>query len=47
MGLEKGNKHKEPFSEDESFRELPADETPRIDLESDALYSFPAGSGEE
>jgi len=47
MGLEKGNKHKEPFSEDESFRELPSDETPRTDLESDALYSFPAGSGEE
>jgi len=47
MGLEKGIKHKESFSEDESFRELPSDETPRTDLEPDALYSSSIGSGEE
>jgi len=47
MGLEKGIKHKESFSEDESFRELPSDETPRTDLESDTLYSSSIGSGEE
>ena len=47
MGLEKGGKHKESFSEDENFRELPSDETPRTDLESDTLYSSSIGSGEE
>jgi RNA polymerase primary sigma factor len=47
MGLEKGKKHKESFSEDERLRELPSDKTPRTDLESDALYSSPTGSGEE
>jgi len=47
MGLEKGIKHKESFSEDESFRELPLDGTPRTDLKSDALYSSFIGSGEE
>jgi RNA polymerase primary sigma factor len=47
MGLEKGIKHKESFSEDESFRELPLDETHRTDLASDASYSSPTGSGEE
>ena len=47
MGLEKRIKHKESFSEDENFRELPSGETPRTDLESDALYSSTAGSGEE
>jgi len=47
MGLEKGGKHKESSSEDENFRELSSDETPRTDLESDALYSSSAGSGEE
>jgi len=47
MGLEKGIKHKESFSEDESIRELPSDETPRTDLKSDALYSSFIGSGEE
>ena len=47
MGLEKGIKHKESFSEDESFRELSSDETPRTDLKSDALYSSTAGSSEE
>jgi RNA polymerase primary sigma factor len=47
MGLGKGEKHKEFFSEDEGYRELPSDETPRTDLEPDALYSSPAGSGEE
>ena len=47
MGLEKGIKHKESFPEDESFRELSSDETPKTDLESDALYSSTAGSSEE
>ena len=47
MGLEKGIKHKESSSEDESYRELPSDETPRTDLESDTLYSSSIGSGEE
>ena len=47
MGLEKGRKHKESFSEDENFRELSSDETPRTDLESDALYNSFIGSGEE
>jgi RNA polymerase primary sigma factor len=31
----------------ESYRELPSDETPRTDLESDALYNSSIGSGEE
>jgi len=47
MGLEKGKKHKEFSSEDESFMELPSDETPMTDLESDTLYSSSIGSGEE
>ncbi len=47
MGLEKGGKHKEFSSEGESYRELPSDETPRTDLESDTLYSSSIGSGEE
>lgn len=47
MSLEKGKKHKVFFSEDEGYRELPSDETPRTDLESDALYSSSIGSGEE
>ena len=47
MGLEKGIKHKESFSEGESYRELPSDETLRTDLESDTLYSSSIGSGED
>jgi RNA polymerase primary sigma factor len=47
MGLGKGRKRKEFFSEDEGYRELSSDETPRTDLEPDALYSSPAGPGEE
>ncbi len=47
MGLEKGIKYKESFSEDESFRELPLDETPRTDLEPDTLYSSSIEFGEE
>jgi len=47
MGLEKGEKHKEFSSEDETFRELSSDETLRTDLESDTLYSSSIGSGEE
>jgi len=47
LGLEKGKKHKGFFSEDEAYRELPSDETPRTDLESDTLYSSSTGSGKE
>ena len=47
MGLEKGGNISSFFPEDESYRELPSDETPRTDLESDALYSSSIGSGEE
>jgi RNA polymerase primary sigma factor len=47
MVLEKVIKHKESCSEDESYRELPLDETPRTDLKSDTLYSSSIGSGEE
>jgi RNA polymerase primary sigma factor len=46
MGLEKGENISSFFPEDESYRELPSDETPRTDLESDALYSSFIGSGE-
>jgi hypothetical protein len=31
----------------ESYRELPSDETPGTDLESDTFYSTSIGSGEE
>jgi RNA polymerase primary sigma factor len=47
MGLEKGKNISSFFPEDEIYRELPSDETPRTDLESDALYSSFIGSGEE
>ena len=47
MGLEKVKTISSFFSKDESYRDLPSDETPRIDLESDALYSSSIGSGEE